>query len=100
MSETQTRGTTATTERNDRPVIYQAIPLPDHVQEWVDAACEVVRYEGRGRPSREDVARILPRVTNILTSNQMKIDNDLIRDNPQLLVIANMGVGYDNVDIP
>ncbi len=92
MSETQTTP--------ERPRIFLATPIYDHVREQIEAACEVVRLEGNARPSRDDLARVLPGVVGMLTSNQIKIDNDLIRDNPQLRVVSNYGVGYDNVDIP
>jgi lactate dehydrogenase-like 2-hydroxyacid dehydrogenase len=83
-----------------RPRILLATPIYDHVREQIEAACEVVRLEAGGRPSRDDLARVLPGVVGMLTSNQVKVDNDLIRDNPQLRVVSNYGVGYDNVDIP
>ncbi len=84
----------------NKPRIFLAGPIHEHVLEWLSAACEVVPFDGPGRPTHEDLARILPGVVGMLTSNQVKIDNDLIAANPQLLVISNNGVGYDNVDIP
>ncbi len=80
--------------------IFLASPVHEHVREWLDAACDIVAFDGPGRPGRDDLARILPGVVGMLTSNQIKIDNDLIAANPQLIVVSNNGVGYDNVDIP
>ena len=84
---------------NELPPVYLAAGLPAHVRAAIDAACTVVA-EDTGRPSRERLAEVLPRVLGALVSNQIRIDNDLIAANPQLRVLSNFGVGYDNVDIP
>ncbi len=83
-----------------KPRVFLATPVHEHVRQWIDAACDVIPFEGSGRPTRDDLVRVLPDVVGVLTSNQLKIDNDLIAANPQLKVVSNYGVGYDNVDIP
>ncbi|HEY8837803.1 MAG TPA: D-glycerate dehydrogenase [Dehalococcoidia bacterium] len=83
-----------------RPRVYIATAIPDDVRGQIEVSCDVERYTGPGRATRDDLERVLPGVTGILTSNQLKIDNDLIVANPQLRVVSNNGVGYDNVDIP
>jgi glyoxylate reductase len=74
--------------------------VPPNVLAHVEASCEVVRLDGAVRPTRDDLVRILPTVTGVLSSNQTRFDNELIAANPHLRVISNFGVGYDNVDIP
>jgi len=83
-----------------RPRVYIATAIPDDVRGQIEVSCDVERYTGPGRATRDDLEHVLPGVTGILTSNQLKIDNDLIVANPQLRVVSNNGVGYDNVDIP
>lgn len=83
-----------------KPRILLAIPVPDHVRQMLDDACEVVTAPGGGRPSREHLAELLPTVDGMLTSNQIKIDTALLDACPNLIVVANNGVGYDNVEIP
>ncbi|HLZ71651.1 MAG TPA: D-glycerate dehydrogenase [Dehalococcoidia bacterium] len=83
-----------------RPAVYVATPIHDHVLAAVEAACNVQRWTGKGRVPREELARVLPGVVGLLTSNQVKLDHELILANPQLRVVSNFGVGYDNVDIP
>jgi lactate dehydrogenase-like 2-hydroxyacid dehydrogenase len=83
-----------------KPRILLTIPVPDHVRAMIDDACEVVTVPGGGRPTRAQLAEMLPAVDGILTSNQVKIDDELIDACPNLKVIANNGVGYDNVNIP
>jgi glyoxylate reductase len=83
-----------------RPRVYLAMPLIASARAILDAACDVVEYSGPGRAPREALVAALPEVDGILTSNQVKIDNDLIDACPGLRVVSNNGVGYDNVDIP
>lgn len=82
------------------PRILLAMPVPDHVRAMLDDACEVVTVPGGGRPTRDQLVDLLPTVDGILTSNQIKLDNALLDTCPNLKVISNNGVGYDNVDIP
>ncbi len=83
-----------------KPRILLATPVPDHVRAMLDDACEVVTVPGGGRPTRDQLTAMLPEVDGILTSNQIKVDNALLDRCPNLKVVANNGVGYDNVDIP
>jgi glyoxylate reductase len=83
-----------------KPRILLTIPVPDHVRAMIDDACEVVTIPGSGRPTRDQLAELLPTVEGLLTSNQVKVDNALLDACPNLKVVANNGVGYDNVDIP
>jgi glyoxylate reductase len=66
----------------------------------LDDALELNVYSGPGRPGREWLILALQDAEGILTSNQVRIDNDMIDRCPGLRVVSNFGVGYDNVDIP
>lgn len=83
-----------------KPRILLTIPLPEHVRPQIDEVCEVVTVPGGGRPTRDQLLELLPTVEGILGSNQVKLDNELLDQCPNLKVVANNGVGYDNVEIP
>jgi glyoxylate reductase len=83
-----------------KPRAFLATRVPDQVRQLLDDALDLQVYDGPGRPSRELLEQVLPTVPGILTSNGVKIDNALIDAAPNLRVISNFGVGYDNVDIP
>jgi glyoxylate reductase len=83
-----------------KPKAALAANVPPHVRAMLDEACELIVFQGQGRPSREWLLETLATVPGILTSNQVRIDNDLIDACPNLRVVSNFGVGYDNVDIP
>ena len=83
-----------------RPRVFLTIPLIPSARAILDAACEVVQYSGTGRIPRDELLPALQDVDGVLTSNQVRLDNDLLDACPRLRVISNNGVGYDNVDIP
>jgi glyoxylate reductase len=83
-----------------RPRVFLASPLLPVARTIVEAECEVVAYEGRGRIPRDELLAALEDVDGVLTSNQIRFDNELLDASPRLKVISNNGVGYDNVDIP
>src|SRR5713226_469854 len=82
-----------------KPRAALATNMPEHVRAMLEEACELVVYPGPGRATREWLVEVLPTVPGILTSNQVLIDNELIDTCPNLRVVSNYGVGYDNVDI-
>jgi glyoxylate reductase len=83
-----------------KPKAALATTVPEHVRAMLDEALDLTVYPGPGRAPREWLAQVLSTVPGVLTSNQVKIDNELIDACPNLLVVSNFGVGYDNVDIP
>lgn len=83
-----------------RPRVLLATPLIPSARTIVESSCDVVAYEGGGRISREDLEAALQDVDGVLTSNQIRFDNELLDACERLRVISNNGVGYDNVDIP
>jgi glyoxylate reductase len=83
-----------------KPNAVLATNVPPHVRSMLDDALELNVYSGPGRPEREWLILALQEAGGILTSNQVRIDNDLIDRCPKLRVISNFGVGYDNVDVP
>ena len=83
-----------------KPKAVLTTNVPRHVRAMLDEVCDLVLFPGPGRPTREWLLEVLPTVPGILTSNQVRIDNELIDACPNLRIISNFGVGYDNVDIP
>jgi glyoxylate reductase len=83
-----------------RPRVFLTTPLIPSARTIVESSCEVIAYEGGGRISREELEAALQDVDGVLTSNQVRFDNDLLDACARLRVISNNGVGYDNVDIP
>lgn len=50
--------------------------------------------------SKAELIRRLRGKAGVLTTPSVAIDDEVLRANPQLKVVANMAVGYDNLDVP
>lgn len=83
-----------------RPRVFISGSLQPSARAILDAACDVTAYGGPGRISRDALLAALAGVDGLLTSNQIRIDNDLLDACPRLRAVSNNGVGYDNVDVP
>lgn len=84
-----------------RPRAFLATKVPDNVRRMLEDALDLQVYDGPGRRCPRDVLeRVLPAVEGVLTSNGVPIDHGLIDAAPNLRIVSNFGVGYDNVDIP
>ncbi len=56
-------------------------------------------WEGKNPPSKKNLMERSKGCWGLLTMLTEKIDLDIISNNPSLQIIANMAVGYDNIDI-
>lgn len=83
-----------------RPRVFLATPLIDSARALLEAACDVVVYDQPRRITRAELIASLAEVDGLLISNQIPLDNALFDRLPMLKAVANIGVGYDNVDIP
>jgi len=80
------------------PRVFIALPLTeDQLQPLSD--WEIVRRAAAGPISQEELREMLTRATGYLGSAQTRVSNELIDAAPNLRVISNFGVGFDNVDL-
>src|SRR3990167_2133479 len=92
--------TVATASRTDtRPSLLLTRKLPSSVMARLDEACDVERFEGEGAmPHDELVARIAGKQALVSTVTEA-VDRAVIDAATSLRVIANVGVGYNNIDV-
>jgi glyoxylate reductase len=65
--------------------------LADHV--------EVIRYDGDAAPSLDELVPLLARADGLLSMTTDRVDARLLDAAPRLRVVANAGVGTDNLDL-
>ncbi|GAA1526370.1 2-hydroxyacid dehydrogenase [Nocardioides humi] len=75
-----------------RPTILRVPPLSPQLHDAVGEQYDAVDLA--------DLAEHAEDVVGIVCSNSGRVDGDLIAALPRLGVIANHGVGYDNIDVP
>ena len=82
-----------------KPPVLLTRKLPSSVMARLEAACEVERFEGQGAmPHDELVARVAGKhgLVSLVTD---VVDRPVIEAGTALRVIANVAVGYNNIDV-
>ncbi len=82
-----------------RPRVLLTRPIPSRGLARLEAFCEVVPWSGPEPMPREALEGRLPEVDAVLAAVANRFDASLLATAPRLRVIANMGVGFDNVDL-
>ena len=84
-----------------RPRVLVTRLIPDEGLDPVRAACEVDLWEDELPPPREELLRRVAGVDGILSLLTDRIDDELLdAAGPQLKVVSNFAVGFDNIDVP
>ena len=83
-----------------KPKVYLAFPPPGDVLTRIEAECDAVRYGERGQPAKPDLLAALSDIDGVLSTTRVPFDAEVFAAAPQLRVVSNFGVGYDNVDVP
>ena len=83
-----------------KPIVYVTRIIPDAGLDLLRDACEVRLWEGDLPPSRATLIKEIADVDGILCLLTDKIDGKVMDSAPNLKVISNFAVGYDNINIP
>lgn len=78
--------------------VLRVPPFSQQLHDAVEASYDAIDLPEEGRAAF--LAAHGPAVVAIVCSNSGRVDADLIAALPNLGVIANQGVGYDNIDVP
>jgi glyoxylate reductase len=73
-------------------------PLPAALEQ-IRKLCDIRMWEGPGIISRTQLLEWLRDAEGLLSSGDVRVDGELLASAPQLRVIAQSSVGYDNIDI-
>jgi lactate dehydrogenase-like 2-hydroxyacid dehydrogenase len=94
--------TGASPERGtSRPRVLVTRVIPDEGLDPVREACEVDLWEDELPPPRDELLRRVAGVDGILSLLTDRIDDELLdAAGPQLKVVSNFAVGFDNIDVP
>ena len=85
----------------DRPRVFVARRIPDEGLDLVLAATDADVWPDEIEPARDELLRRVAGCDGILTLLTDRVDAALLdAAGPQLKVVSNFAVGFDNVDIP
>jgi glyoxylate reductase len=81
--------------------VFVARVIPDAGLDPVRAACDVDLWDDELPPPRDELLRRVAGVDGILSLLTDRIDDELLdAAGPQLKVVSNFAVGFDNIDVP
>lgn len=84
-----------------RPNVYITRIIPQEALAIIAAACDYAQWEREDIPvPREVLLRAVAEVDGVFALLSDKIDAAFLDAAPRCKVVANMAVGYDNVDVP
>ena len=81
------------------PRIFITRPIPSAGIDILRGHCEVVVFPGPKPPTRAELLAGAATADAILPLLTERVDEELLQAAPKLRVIANMAVGYDNIDV-
>jgi glyoxylate reductase len=83
----------------ERPKVLATHGLFAAAREILDADCDAEYMTRVERPTREELMARMGEKDGLVCLLSEKIDEDLLRGAPKLRIVANVAVGYDNVDV-
>jgi hypothetical protein len=83
----------------DRPRVFVSRRLPGDALERLAAEAEIDLWPGDLPPPYDELARRTASAHGLLCLLTDQVDNALIAASPNLRVISQMAVGYDNIDV-
>jgi glyoxylate reductase len=82
-----------------KPKVYCTHPLFDEARKILDANCDIQYWVQADRPAREELLRRAKDKEGLICLLTEKINEELLRAAPKLRIVANVAVGFDNIDV-
>jgi len=84
-----------------RPRVFVTRVIPDAGLDRVREACDLDLWEDDMPPARDELLRRVAGVDGLLSLLTDRVDDELLdAAGPQLKVVSNFAVGFDNIDVP
>jgi glyoxylate reductase len=84
-----------------RPRVFATRRFPSRVRDELEASFALDVHDSEWPPSRQELLKRAAGCDGLMTMLTDRIDDELIdAAGPQLRVVANFAVGFDNVDVP
>jgi gluconate 2-dehydrogenase len=80
-----------------KPYVYLAKPVPEEVENYIAEHCSYDKWEGSEPIPRSELLQKLGQAEGLLITGE-KIDDELLDHAPNLKVVSNISVGYNNFD--
>ena len=81
-----------------KPKVYSTLPIVAEVEAYLAEHCEVRTWQGENPMTRQQLLQEVGDIEGLFTSG-FRIDDELLDHAPNLKVVSNMSVGYNNFDL-
>jgi len=82
-----------------KPKVFATHGLFDAARQILQKSCEVQYWTKPGRPPRGEVLQQVKEKEGLICLLTEKVNEDLLREAPNLRIAANVAVGFDNIDV-
>ncbi|MGB7437808.1 MAG: D-glycerate dehydrogenase [Candidatus Acidiferrum sp.] len=82
-----------------KPKVYATHPLFEEARKILNANCDIQYWTDAERPPRDEVLRRAKDREGLICLLTEKINDEFLRAAPKLRIVANVAVGYDNIDV-
>ena len=84
-----------------KPKVFVTRVIPDKGLDLIKDECDLDLWQSELPPTREELSQHIRGVDGLLSLLTDRIDGDIMDEaGPQLKVISNFAVGFDNIDVP
>jgi glyoxylate reductase len=84
----------------NKPKVYATHSLFEPARKLLEARCEVDYWSGPARPSRAILLEHVAGKDALICLLTEKINDEVLGAAPTLKIVANVAVGFDNIDVP
>src|ERR1039457_4013272 len=84
----------------NKPRVYATHPLFEPARNLLEARCEVDYWRGPARPTRATLLEHVPGKNPLICLLTKKIKDEVLDAGRDLKIVANVAVGFDNIDVP
>jgi glyoxylate reductase len=83
-----------------KPTVLATRPLFPAAQQILSASCEMDYWTQPERISKEELFRRIKDKEGLICLLTEKVNEELLQSAPKLRIVANVAVGFDNIDLP
>lgn len=81
-----------------KPKVFIARKVPDEVLEYIGKYCDYEKWDSDEKRTREELYKKLSDKDGLITTGT-RIDEELLSHAPNLKIVSNISVGYNNFDL-
>jgi glyoxylate reductase len=83
-----------------KPKVYATHPMFEAARKLIESRCEVEYWRGPNRPPRATLLEKVAGKDALICLLTEKINDELLAAGSALRIVANVAVGFDNIDVP